>query len=79
MANGMPDPRMPSGLHDTHPILSCYISRESGDEMMGVKMHGRAAVDHGSVFHGMLTIDQACEGQDSFEKERGRLEFQMNI
>lgn len=72
MANGMPDPRMLCGLHGTRPTLSCCISSESEVEMMEVKMHGKAAVDHGSVFHGILLLDQECEGHDSFKKERGR-------
>lgn len=26
------------------------------------------AIDHGSVFHGVLHLDQKCEGHDSFKK-----------
>lgn len=63
-----PDPRMPCGLHGTHPIPIPPYSSESGFEMMGVKMCGRAAVDHGSVFHGILLLEHECEGHDdSFE------------
>lgn len=46
--------------------------------MMGVKMHERLAIDHGSVFHGVLRLDHKCEGHDSFKKERRRLELKMN-
>lgn len=45
---------------------------------MGVKMHERVTIDHGSVFHGVLCIDHKCEGHDSFKKERRRLDMKMN-
>lgn len=70
MANGMSDPTMLCGLHGTHPTLSHCISSESEVEMMGVKIHGIAAVDAGAVFHGIFLLD--CEGHESFKEERGR-------
>lgn len=38
----------------------------------------KVAIDHGSVFHGVLHLDHKCEGHDSFKKERRRLELKMN-
>lgn len=52
------------------PLPVPLYSSESGVEMMGV-MEG---LDHGSVFHGILPLDQECEGHgDSFGKRKVRI------
>lgn len=54
-------------------------SSESGLEMMGGQdvrkgCHRSLA---GAVFHGILPLDQWCEGRDDCELERGTPEFQV--
>lgn len=68
MANGMPDPGMPCGLHGSRPTPSCRNSPERrGGNDGGQDAWEGAAIDHGSVFNGILE----CEGHDSSKRKEG--------